>query len=172
MKDSIEQMIKELKSDMKIIALQGKGGTGKTQCLQKLIYEIGKNNTITCLYPQNNFKFNELIQNGDPVTKSNNNMVDFIVYGKIENKIVGITTYGDDDDSLIDSFYKLKNYDCDLYICACRTHGQTINLLKELTLTGKLIIHNRWAVNEELFREKTLKYQIKEIYNEILYLLK
>lgn len=158
---------KELKSQMCIIALSGKGNTGKTQCLQKLIYEVNKSNNTICIYPNDINKFEELIKNGDPVINDKNNMSDFIVIVKIQEKTVGIITYGDDEESLIDSFYMLKDYDCDLYICACRSYGKTIALLEELTESGKLIVHNRWAISEDSYRRKSMEYQVEEIINEM-----
>lgn len=162
-----EEKKKELKNQMCIIALSGKGNTGKTQCLQKLIYEINKTKHVTCIYPNNLNKFKELIKKGDPVINDKNNMSDFIVIVETQEKTVGIITYGDNEESLIYSFYMLKDYDCDLYICACRSYGKTIALLEELTESGKLIVHNRWAISEDSYRRKSMEYQVEEIINEM-----
>lgn len=159
---------------MTIIALQGKSGTGKTECLQKLIYEINRSYPLACIYPNDKSKFNQLIQSGNPVIRNNGNMVDFIVYGTINGKTIAIITYGDNEEALRKSFEELKenNGDCDLCVCACRTQGGTIEFIKNQTLSGKLIVHSRWAVSDKNYREKTMNYQVEEIKSEIEELLK
>lgn len=155
---------------MTIIALQGKSCTGKTECIQKLIYEINKSHPLTCIYPNDNSKFNRLIQSGNPVIKNNGNMEDFIVFGTINGKIIVISTYGDNEEALKNSFKNLE--DCDLFVCSCRTKGETIDFIEKKASNGELIIHGRWAVNDKNYRENTINYKVKEIKSEIEDLLK
>lgn len=165
---SIEEKRQQLKTDLNIIALSGKSNTGKTHCLQKLIFEFPNNSKFI----DKSHKFDDLFKNGIPLVNNKNNLIDLIVVVEINNTKIGIITYGDDEAALTDSFYQLKDYECGLYVCACRTQGGTIKLLNELTENGKLIIHNRWAVSEESYIEKTMNYQVEEIKSEIEDILK
>ena len=167
----ISEKEQKLRSDMKIIALQGKSHTGKSYCLQKLIYKISKRSKFVCVHPRDITKFNELIQNGISTTK-NSSMVDFLVYGKIDDKTIGIITYGDNEKSLAKGFDRLMKYNCDLYVCACRTHGETVDFLEKLTANGKLVLHGRWHVNEEKYRDITVNNQVEELESEIKEMLK
>ena len=170
MKNTSNKSLK-YRSDMKIIALQGKSHTGKSYCLQKLIYKMSKNNKVVCVYPRSITKFNELIRTGVSRTE-NNCMVDFVVYGKIGDKTIGIITYGDNEKTLANGFESLEKYNCALYVCACRTHGETVDFLEKLTANGKLVLHGRWHVNEEKYRDITVNNQVEELESEIKEMLK
>lgn len=156
---------------MDIIAISGISNTGKTHCLQKLIYEMSKDskNKISCI---NHAKaYQQLITNGAPVINRNMNKIDFSVVVERNGKRAGITTYGDNKYVLLNVFEKMNIYNCDLIVCACHTKGETIDFLKNLPDKSSIVIHNRWAVSDSRYWEKTMQYQVNEIKNEIEKLL-
>ncbi|MBR4100108.1 MAG: hypothetical protein IKK55_03885 [Clostridia bacterium] len=108
---------------MKIIALRGHSGYGKTTTLNLLIDKLSQNNNVTVLNHIGRDRVAKVIING---------------------RIIGITTRGDTDAALTEDFKKLGN--CDLYICACRTKGNTLKFLQSLTKDDILIYNTKWTV--------------------------
>ncbi|MCM4161892.1 hypothetical protein FHG64_06310 [Antarcticibacterium flavum] len=88
---------------MKIIALQGRGGSGKTTTITKLP--------------------NILISNGykQVPNKKKSYGGDFLDIFDDGNKKVGITSSGDTYDLVNDRLSDLVKEKCDVCICACRT---------------------------------------------------
>lgn len=132
-----------------VIALQGKGSTGKTKTLIRVV---------------------SMLSNGT-TEETKATVIEY------KNKRIGITTYGDNKEEL-ENLFKVYT-DCDLYVCACRTKGETVKYLSELTSNGKLIYHGKWFTkkveNEENYdgnfaddsNQIQAEYIIKEIDNQI-----
>lgn len=93
---------------MRTIALKGKGEIGKTTAIKLLVSSF---NTF-------GYKFESLIFKE----------VELLAKIEINGLLVGITTRGDNVTCLEDDFKDLG--ECDLYVCACRTRGKTIQFLK------------------------------------------
>ena len=142
--------------EKKIIALQGKSGTGKTTTLKLLIDKIAS------IYPTKT------------VHKNNS---DIAVIADIDGKTVGITTRGDNEECLAKDFEYMGL--CDLYICACRTKGESVDFLESEANGGLLIYHGKWYVSAKIGNLKNISdirngvnsQQVDEIYKELLSLL-
>ena len=141
----------------KIIALQGASNTGKS-CTLKLLIDIISNNQhcVSVLFTGKN---------------------DMIVVAEINGKKLGITTYGDTREELENDFKKIGI--CDLYVCASRSKGGTVDFLEKETVNGLLIIHGKWYFestnyncNSTTVLSKINCMQANEIYNEIIDILK
>ena len=90
---------------MKIIALQGKGNSGKTTTI-KILHDI---------MLQNNYsQIPNMRQN------HGNDFLDIYIH-PVSNLKVGITSSGDTYDLVNDRLQDLVNEKCDVCICACRT---------------------------------------------------
>ena len=78
---------------------------------------------------------------------------------------------------LEEDFKKLGK--CDLYICACRTKGNTLNYLEKITKDGTLIYNTKWSVlprnislsNVKEYIEKINNIQVEEIIKQSMDLL-
>lgn len=137
------------KNNLTVIALQGKGSIGKTQTLKQVLFMLSKG----------------------AIKETKATVIDY------KNKRIGITTYGDNKEELENLFEFYT--DCDIYVCACRTKGETVKYLSELTSKGKLIYHGKWFT-KKVENEKNVdgdfindsnqiqaEYIIKEIDNQI-----
>lgn len=133
----------------KIIALQGKSNTGKTTTLSALIKKIDKNYNIQLL----------------------KNRTDKIAIVNINGKRLGITTAGDNRKTLDNCFDLMGK--CDLYVCACRLKGETVNFLESKAKCQKVIFHGKWYIINDFIsdREKANNAQAKLIYDEIINIL-
>ena len=125
----------------RIITLQGKSDTGKTETLKILIDKLSK------IYPVTIFK-----------KIHDKKSEDLVVEVELKDKKLGITTRGDSRYYLERDFRKLG--DCDLYVCASRTKGATIDFLDEQTNSGILSVKSL----RDSFNEK----QADEIFDEIM----
>lgn len=142
-----------------IIALQGKSGTGKTTTLGMLIKKVKK------IY---NTTIKETYRDGQR---------DLYAIVEINGKKVGITTRGDTEECLEIDFEKMGN--CQLYVCACRTKGGTVEFVEKQAKNGLLIYHGKWYYksNNKSFKGKEHiineinQSQVDMIYKEILSLL-
>jgi GTPase SAR1 family protein len=87
----------------KIIALRGKGNSGKTTTIRKL--------------------YKRFIDEEFEIIKTNfkEKGGDFIAIFKINGKLVGMTSSGDTYDLVSDSLQEQVDGNCELCICACRT---------------------------------------------------
>ncbi len=90
---------------MKIIALQGKGNSGKTTSI-KILHNIMLSNNYT--------QIQNMRQN------HGNDFLDIYI-NSITKLKVGITSSGDTYDLVSDRLQDLVNAKCDVCICACRT---------------------------------------------------
>ena len=92
-----------------IIALKGRGNSGKTQ-------------TIKAVFKNLNTKYpNAIITNLKP------NTIDIKIIMDINGTKVGIESQGDPDSRLKQSLSDFSNANCDIIICATRTSGMTVN---------------------------------------------
>lgn len=97
--------------DKTYIALKGKDNIGKTTAIKFLIGSF-----ITFGYKVDLIKTTE---DGEAYAK---------VY--LKDKVIGITTRGDNAKCLEDDFKELGN-ECNIYVCASRTKGQTIKYFED-----------------------------------------
>lgn len=119
---------------MKIIALWGKENTGKTSSI-KLFYEkLLKNEAEELLY----------VDEYDGVKYE-----DFYAIVSYKEKTIGVTSYGDNGNVLVDPFKEFYNYKCDIVITACRvreTEKGSVKFIKnqksEITYVEKIYIEN------------------------------
>lgn len=140
----------------KIIALQGTSTKGKSTTLKLLINLLSKKHYVDIIYD----------------TK-----VEQVAIVIINDKKVGITTRGDTQYCLETDFKKLKN--CDLYVCACRSKGETLDFLDKESKDGILLLHGKWYFSvyngtykdEENMRESINIRQANSIYEQILDLI-
>ena len=137
---------------MRIIALQGRGATGKTTTLKCLI-DIVKN--------EPDFVLEDIVEGDDSQC--------WLSYNNIR---IGITTRGDAAECLYaDFFNKPKNFkDRDIVVCAIRTRGGTVDFVKKYGNDG-VCIHGRWYLegnqNVEGQRSTTHKLQAEAILTNI-----
>lgn len=140
-----------------IIALQGKGDTGKTTTLKMLI-EIIK-------------------QNGHVVTTLKQYKKDIVIVAEINGKNIGVTTRGDFKSYLATDFAEFEKWSCGLCVCACRCKGDTVDFLKEQSKGNTLIYHGEWYIEPKECTdlasdiEKANTYQAQIIYDEIIRML-
>lgn len=87
----------------KIIALRGRGNSGKSTTI-RLLYDL-------------------LLQNGYQLISSNINVNggDFIAIFSKNGKLIGVTSSGDTYDLVHDRLQELVNANCNICVCACRT---------------------------------------------------
>ena len=92
-----------------IIALKGKGNSGKTQTINAVYKNLHRkypNAIITNLYP---------------------NTIDIKIIMDINGTKVGIESQGDPGSRLKQSLSDFSDANCDIIICATRTRGMTVN---------------------------------------------
>ena len=147
---------------MNILALQGKSGKGKTTTLNLLIEKLKENDAET--------KFCKEIPYKDKCV-----ILDY------KEKKVGITTRGDAKYCLEDDFNLLGD-DCDIYVCAVRTKGETVEFVEEKSKGDTLVFFGKatYDVSKsselqdklESKQEKINQYQAQLILCEIEEFLK
>ena len=114
---------------MKVIALFGKGGTGKTTTLNLL---------------------NNLINPGTPATNLRKDDKYTFTY---KGKTISITTPGDNEKEIINNNTYAKGKKCDIWVTASRTKGQSFNKLKEISKNIRWIKKNVGHKRKELVNE-------------------
>ena len=138
---------------MHIIALQGRGGTGKTTTLKRLIKEV---------MAMSNFVLEDIVEGDDSQC--------WLSYNNIK---IGITTRGDAEECLYNDFFgNSKNFsDRDIVVCAIRTRGGTLDFVNKYSPKG-LVIHGRWFIegteNIEKSRMLTCTMQAEAILKDII----
>lgn len=141
---------------MRIVALQGRGGTGKTTTLRRLI-DIIKNNDRDILG-----EIADMISDVDLEATGDGN--DVRCWFSCKDVKIGITTRGDAKECLhADFFGKSKNFhDRDIVVCAVRTHGGTVSFIEKYGNDG-LFIHGRWYLegNQDTEEKRALTHEIQ-----------
>lgn len=110
------------------LVLYGKSNTGKTKTLKRLI-ELIKDNGYT------------------PIKPEEERDADKIVVFDIKGRKVGITSRGDAVDLLADDFAWMG--DCDLYVCASHSRGNTVEFLEKKF--SRIIWQRRWDVLQDKY---------------------
>lgn len=143
--------------DKRIIALQGKGNTGKTTTLLQLI------SVIEC--------------KGYKIYVKKPHRTEKVVVADINGITVGITTRGDNKECLKTDFAVLGK--CDLYVCACRSSGETVDFLNGEAGNGTVTYHGKWYVNsssggkeENADREAANERQASMLFDKIIEITK
>ena len=114
---------------MKVIALFGKGGTGKTTTLNLLYNLINPDNPATNLGKDNKYTFT------------------------YKGKTISITTPGDNKKEINDNNNYAKGKKCDIWVTASRTKGQSFNKLKEISKNIRWIKKNVGYKRQDLVNE-------------------
>lgn len=114
---------------MKVIALFGKGGTGKTTTLNLLHNLINPDNPATNLGKDDKYTFT------------------------YKGKTISITTPGDNEKEIINNNTYAKAKKCDIWVTASRTKGQSVNKLKEISKNIRWIEKNVGHKRKELVNE-------------------
>jgi hypothetical protein len=97
----------------KVIALSGKYNTGKTSTLRKVHEDLLK-------------------LSSESIDKLKDGGADIYEVFLIEGVKVGIETQGDPSSRLPESLDKFVKHECKIIICACRSRGSTVNIVKSL----------------------------------------
>ena len=108
---------------MNIFALQEKSNKGKTKTLILLIEELNKKGVNK-----------EFCQKTGPE--------DYCAKFNYRGKKIGITTHGDDR-SVLENDFNLLGNDCDIYVCAVRTKGETVEFVEEKSKGDTLVFFGK-----------------------------
>lgn len=139
---------------MKIVALWGKGETGKSTTLKTFLLRLLQRYDITTTNYENDKVVTredlekELAEENKTLLPANNRVQDYIVKLEIDGVKYGITTHGDDEWHLNYGFGFLK--DCDVVFCATRTKGNGVDFVKkegnELLWVAKTYVSNNLSL--------------------------
>lgn len=131
----------------KCVVIYGKASVGKTETLKNLI----------TLIKRDGYRIHKEEDRGD----------DRVLVAEVRGKKVGITSRGDSMDILNDDFEWMG--ECDLYVCASRTKGQTVEFLKKNF--SIILWQNRWSVlkNDYGFSFTSLYKDSQETQGKMLY---
>lgn len=113
---------------MKIIALFGKGGIGKTTTLNLL---------------------NNLINPDNPITDGKDHRRTFTYKGKT----ISITTPGDNETEVKKNIQYVQDKNCDILVTASRTWGQTVTELENFSKNIRRIEKNVGHKRQDLVNE-------------------
>jgi len=113
---------------MKVIALFGKGGIGKTTTLNLL---------------------NNLINPDNPITDGKDHRRTFTYKGKT----ISITTPGDNETEVKKNIQYVQDKNCDILVTASRTRGQTVTELENLSKNIRRIEKNVGHKRQDLVNE-------------------
>lgn len=130
---------------MKIIALFGKGGIGKTTTLNLL---------------------NNLINPDNPITDGKDHRRTFTYKGKT----ISITTPGDNETEVKKNIQYVQDKNCDILVTASRTWGQTVTELENFSKNIRWIEKNVGHKRQDLVNEAQaadLQAIIDEVINQL-----
>ena len=130
---------------MKVIALFGKGGIGKTTTLNLL---------------------NNLINPDNPITDGKDHRRTFTYKGKT----ISITTPGDNETEVKKNIQYVQDKNCDILVTASRTWGQTVTELENFSKNIRWIEKNVGHKRQDLVNEAQaadLQAIIDEVINEL-----
>ena len=130
---------------MKIVALRGKGGTGKSTALKTFLLRLLKEYHITTVNYENGKTFTsedlekEIAKENLLLLSSSAGAQDYIVKFEIKGVKYGVTTHGDNRRLLEKGFEKLS--DCEVVFCAVRTSGDGLEYLRSKESAQVLIVN-------------------------------
>ena len=130
---------------MKVIALFGKGGIGKTTTLNLL---------------------NNLINPDNPITDGKDHRRTFTYKGKT----ISITTPGDNETEVKKNIQYVQDKNCDILVTASRTWGQTVTELENFSKNIRWIEKNVGHKRQDLVNEAQaadLQAIIDEVINQL-----
>lgn len=130
---------------MKVIALFGKGGIGKTTTLNLL---------------------NNLINPDNPITDGKDHRRTFTYKGKT----ISITTPGDNETEVKKNIQYIQDKNCDILVTASRTWGQTVTELENFSKNIRWIEKNVGHKRQDLVNEAQaadLQAIIDEVINQL-----
>lgn len=135
---------------MPLIALRGRGNSGKTTTLNQLHALM-------------------LVHNYLPVPGQYSGRVDFSDILAKSGKLIGITSYGDTQLSVRQRLISFNQASCDIMICACRTDGGSLRAITsyddvEIRFIPKTIVQQvNLRANTNLFDAMRLLTMIEEL---------
>lgn len=130
---------------MKVIALVGKGGIGKTTTLNLL---------------------NNLINPDNPITDGKDHRRTFTY----KDKTISITTPGDNETEVKKNIQYVQDKNCDILVTASRTWGQTVTELENFSKNIRWIEKNVGHKRQDLVNEAQaadLQAIIDEVINQL-----
>lgn len=113
---------------MKTFVLQGASNTGKSTSIQQLFNLLSQDDFFTKVDRSKHFRSIDFYACFSYISKND---------GK--KKILGLSSFGDNFESMKNSFDYFNEKNCDIVLTACRMSGQTIDFLKEYLSEYKLI---------------------------------
>ena len=128
---------------MKVIALFGKGGTGKTTTLNLL---------------------NDLINPDNPITDGKDHRRSFTYKGKT----ISITTPGDGKGHIKDNIDYAQDENCDILVTASRTRGAGKELLREQFKHNLLCIEKNVDYQQRDLFNKAQALDLQAIIDEVI----
>ena len=138
-----------------LIATTGVGNSGKTNSLKLLRKMLLKKSNVS------EISFEIL----------NNQEEDFISFLKMDNILICITSQGDTPYLMEKPLKKAVNQTCDIIVCACRSYGDTVDIIKRICRNYKKvwITKNRLDsdTNEDALRKRANKSSAKLLLNII-----
>ena len=124
----------------KALVLWGRGNCGKTTTLKLLIDKLISSGANTLLKQP-------LHTNG----------IDCCAVLEQNVKKIAVITAGDDEESINQLLDIINNYDCDVYVCASRSKGSTVDLLNKL-FSGNIIVWvEKWSVSGDSLAKNQLE---------------
>ena len=150
------------KGNKTILALQGHSSRGKTATLNYLIKKLAAE------------------PDANPTISEKDKWEDCWANVYYHGKKIGLLTLGDYESYLKTQLAELEKFDPDLYVCACRTKGQTVDFLekesKSLFLVGKWYVYDELnsvdnKIMERLqdFTNEQQAYDLIELIDKILF---
>ena len=140
---------------MYILILQGAPNSGKTCSLNKLISMLTKD------------KNGKYVCRKDEIrAKNSNDCTVPIIY---KDKLVAISTYGDDENSLLSFYNNYKGY-ADILVCPAHTEGKTAMLVEKWKQTNYVVVENKVKTSSEKFNiaNKTCAMQLFQKITDII----
>ena len=124
-----------------MIVLWGRGNSGKTHTLNIVLLKLYKIYGACISYGSLPSKIGE----------------DSCVILEYRGKRIGVITKGDNDQLLKNSYDTLP-FDCDIYIWASRTKGNTCKYIEKHEKCKGIIWHEKWAVTERITKTGVVDY--------------
>lgn len=167
-------MEKEKIKMAKVIVLQGKENVGKSTTLRELLDVLNSQSQVFTLLASEKPSLQNRLSNQEDV---------WAIFKNVKtNKVIGITTRGDDEDCLCRNFDKMKEVDngekkkgqdCDIYICAAHLYGKTVDYIvsrfnyKDVYFYGKVGVPDNIA-NCDMIRKGLNSRDVKVLYNHLM----